>query len=242
MNLIDTHFHLDLYPNSETVVREIEQSKIYTIAVTNTPSVFEYTYKLTEKLKFIRAAIGLHPELALQRKAELPLFKKYLAVTRFVGEIGLDYGNLNENEKHQQRKIFGQILENCAMYSNKVLSVHSRGTASDVISAVGNNYPGKVILHWFSGSMKELEKAVEFGYYFSINSAMASSVKGKKIILGIPNCKMLTETDGPFITNKNVPVLPSNISETISIVAALKQVDKELVKGDIFNNFKRLLL
>jgi TatD DNase family protein len=57
----DMHFHLDLFSNAEQVVKDIEGNGIYTIAVTNTPSVFNYSYKLCENKKFVRAALGMHP-------------------------------------------------------------------------------------------------------------------------------------------------------------------------------------
>ncbi|KAA9340119.1 Qat anti-phage system TatD family nuclease QatD [Adhaeribacter soli] len=241
MHLIDTHFHLDLYPKPEALVLEIEALKIYTIAVTNTPSVFDFTYQVTKNLKYVRAAIGLHPELALQRKSELPLFKEHLGKTRFVGEIGLDYGNLNDLEKRQQRNIFESILDSCATSKDKILTVHSRGTASDVISTIGNNFPGKIILHWFSGSIRELEQAVEFGFYFSINSAMASSVKGKRLILNIPSDKLLTETDGPFIEVERKPALPSDVVLTLEKLATMRDISIDSQRSIIFNNFKSLL-
>jgi TatD DNase family protein len=60
MNLLDTHFHLDLHKQS-SIAELIEKERIYTIAVTNAPSVFHYTYKIALESKFIRAALGLHP-------------------------------------------------------------------------------------------------------------------------------------------------------------------------------------
>ena len=48
-HLHDTHFHLDLFnENLLSVAKKIELEKIYTIAVTNLPPLYE---KLAEKLK-----------------------------------------------------------------------------------------------------------------------------------------------------------------------------------------------
>ena len=51
MNYIDTHYHLDLAPKPEEVKSKIEEMGIHTIAVTNTPSVFNYTANLVKGSK-----------------------------------------------------------------------------------------------------------------------------------------------------------------------------------------------
>ena len=38
----------------------------------------------------MQTALGLHPQLAHERKSELPLFDELLPQTEYVGEIGLD--------------------------------------------------------------------------------------------------------------------------------------------------------
>ena len=59
MNFIDTHFHLDLCENIPSLLKKIELNKIYTIAVTNTPSVFDHSFNITKGTIFIRTALGL---------------------------------------------------------------------------------------------------------------------------------------------------------------------------------------
>lgn len=242
MRYLDTHYHLDLHENPEVMASEIERKEVYTIAVTNAPSVFDYTYKITENKKYIKPAIGLHPELALQRKRELELFRKELRRTRYVGEVGLDYGNLKPSEVGEQKAIFEKILSLCAEYKNKILTVHSRGTAADVIAMIGNNFPGKVILHWYSGSLKELRKAVQYGFYFSINSAMTKSKNGQKIINNVPLERMLTESDGPFITHLKSNSNPFVIPYVINSLANLYAVDNEVIISNVYKNFKQILL
>src|SRR3989304_1155235 len=88
---VDTHCHLDLYKNFDEVVKEAEKTSVLIIGVTNTPSVFFFTEKLSKQHKNIVPAVGLHPELAVQRKHELTQLWDYLETTQFVGEVGLDY-------------------------------------------------------------------------------------------------------------------------------------------------------
>ena len=108
--LVDTHFHLDLFPDAAAVADRCEARQIYTIAVTNAPCVFEKTERMTRGRKYLRAALGLHPELAVERRGELPMFRMLLPRTRYVGEIGLDYCTPSASDRRIQRSVFEEIL------------------------------------------------------------------------------------------------------------------------------------
>ena len=175
--LIDTHFHLDLHPQAEELAARIQAQGIKTIAVTNAPSVFHYTYQLSQKYDVLLPAIGIHPELVFEIQRELPLLRKWLAKTRFVGEAGLDYVTADKKNRSVQRAVFQSLLSACAEYGDKILTIHSRRSSSDVIAAIGENYPGTIIMHWYSGNKRDLDKSIEYGFYFSVNSAMLKSKK-----------------------------------------------------------------
>ena len=60
--LYDTHFHLDLHKDRNSVITEIENQKIYTIAVTNLPDLYRRE-SIEIASKYIRFSLGFHPEL-----------------------------------------------------------------------------------------------------------------------------------------------------------------------------------
>jgi len=124
-----------------------------------------------------------------------------------------------------QRKVFEEIVSKCYEVGNRVLSIHSRRAASDVIRIVGKNFPGTVILHWYSGGMGDLEKAIEYNFYFSINPAMIRSKAGQKIISRIPPARILTETDGPFLEHNNRLAEPRDISDVIRYLSRVWKTD-----------------
>jgi TatD DNase family protein len=237
---LDTHFHLDLWPQA-LIVDTIEKHCIYTIAVTNTPSVFHYTQKITAKSKYIRAALGLHPQLATERQSELALFSELLSTTRYIGEIGLD--DRSSSDFGIQKKVFKAIVNSCADAGDKILTVHSRRADKEVIDIIGQKFPGKVILHWFSGSTSVLTQAIEAGCYFSINYAMVNSASGKKLIQSIPMDRLLTESDGPFIEASGKPCNPLCISLIVKTLASVRRDlggEENTIKL-IFSNFRHLL-
>ena len=171
-HLYDTHFHLDLQKNRTTAIREIEEHQIYTIAVTNLPDLYR---KESGEIasKFIRFALGFHPELVHQYKNQIPLMWEFLPEARYIGEVGLDF--VDTTYKNEQIEFFSELIERCRFDKSKIITIHSRHAVRQVLEIVGKDYRFKPILHWFTGSNNELQDAIEAGFYFSINVAMINS-------------------------------------------------------------------
>lgn len=145
-------------------------------------------------------------------------------------------------DERNQREVFSSILEMCDGYENKILTVHSRHAAEDVISAIGDHFRGTIILHWFTGSLKELDRALSYGMFFSVNTAMAKTKKGQSLISQIAKNRILTETDGPFTKTANRVSQPSDVNQTLIELAKTWKMDMEAAKEQIYSNFKDLLL
>jgi TatD DNase family protein len=223
------------------LLEETELAGIYTIAVTNTPSVFRRCVSLTENNRFVRTALGLHPQLVAQRHHELGLMLDMLDETRYIGEIGLDFVSNDLSERTLQERVFATILERCAAFPEKILTIHSRRSAAKVVSLIGNSYPCTVILHWFSGSQRELQEAIAAGFHFSANSAMLASEKGRKLLARIPRDRLLTESDGPFIKVHGKAARPKDIRQLVSGLAELFGISKEEMAETIYDNFRKIL-
>lgn len=240
--LVDAHCHFDLFRNPREILEEAERGHIYSIAVTNIPSVFEPMKRLASGLKYVNPALGLHPELALQRSAELPLFAQLISSTDYVGEVGLDYKvAVRPTERSEQRSIFERILRHCNEASGRILTVHSRRAEADVVSAIVEHRPGPFILHWYSGTLKTLHTAVANGAYFSINIAMTRSERGRRIIQEIPRERVLTESDGPFVKLKNRPASPQSVDAVVEKLAAFWGAEPFETAAQVLTNFRKLL-
>jgi len=243
MRYHDTHFHLDLVSDPEEVANQIEQQQVYTIAVTNSPTVFFFTDKIASNKKYIQAALGLHPELAAERFKEVDQFKQLIGRTRYIGEIGLDNSNKTMEDYQKQKLVFEKLISICADKGDKILTVHSRKAAKDVLDILGDTFPGKVILHWYSDPIKHIEIALERGYYFSINYPMLLSKNGKKIIESIPLDRILLETDGPFTKKQNkvfTPLMTSIICEKLYLLKG-KNESFEFFQKSIYGNFEKVI-
>lgn len=237
MKYIDTHCHLDLYPNPQNIVQEINRTGIHVVAVTNAPFVFQSSVTLAGNSSFIHPAIGLHPELVKSHSEQLPMLLDLLKVNRFVGEIGLDYSTKVELERKQQRKVFESILLKCSDYGDKFISIHSRRAAGDVITMIGAGFRSTVVLHWFSGTLKQVETASNNGHYFSINPAMILSDSGKRLIAAMNPSRVLTETDGPFVDINEKAAQPQDVNIVAKYLANLWHKSEDEVLEKIYDNF-----
>jgi Tat protein secretion system quality control protein TatD with DNase activity len=122
----------------------------------------------------------------------------------------------------------------------KVLTVHSRRAAPDVIALL-SGIKARVILHWFTGSRRELENAAGRGFFFSVNSAMLRSEKGRALIVRMPRERVLTETDGPFIRDGDHPATPPTVRTTIGSLAKLWHAKPEDVQASVLGNLRYIL-
>jgi TatD DNase family protein len=241
MEYVDAHCHVDLFPDPASIVAKASSSLVHTIAVTNAPFVFAHTSALAQGRSHIYPALGLHPELVETHGKQLDLFTELLPSTRFVGEVGLDYTTTDSGVRIRQRHVFETILKRCAEAADKVITVHSRRATTDVIAAIGTRYPGTVILHWFTGSLRELDSAIAAGLMFSVNSAMLSSPRGRTLVQAMPRDRVLTESDGPFVGPRVAPESPLSIAKTIASLAGAWSVAPAEAAAIVVRNFRAFL-
>ncbi|MCW5705534.1 MAG: TatD family hydrolase [Bradyrhizobium sp.] len=242
---VDFHCHLDLYPDHEAAIARAEAARIYTLAVTTTPKAWPRNHELTRHTHYVRAALGLHPQLVAERAGELSLWEQYLPQTRYVGEVGLDAGPRFYKSLDVQVRVFRRILERCAESGGKILTVHSVRSVPTVLDMLERHYPqdrGAVVLHWFTGSKRDARRAVAIGCYFSVNGEMIRSEKGRALLGELPSDRILTETDGPFTEIAGRPAEPANVQTTIGEIARVRNVTADAMGDILRSNLQTLLL
>lgn len=240
-NLVDFHCHLDLFPDFPDLVAECERRKIYTLTMTTTPRAWKRNLSLTRPLKFVRAALGLHPQLVAQYHSELDLFCELLPEAGYVGEIGLDGAREYAASLVLQKQVFGKILKACALNGGRIMSMHSRGAVTEVLDAFeANAGAGTPILHWFSGTPGQLQRAIELGCWFSVGPKMLQGAKGSDLVSRMPPTRVLTETDGPFAVDENRPLHPWAAEAAIMALAKIWRCDEASVRFKICENLANL--
>lgn len=227
--MIDFHCHLDLYPDPHAVAAACQQRGLYVLSVTTTPSAWKGTSALAGGKSRIRTALGLHPQMAHLRKFELDLFSQLIDQASYVGEVGLDGAPEFKPYWNDQVEVFERVLEVCNRAGGRVLSLHSRRASREVLDRLAANpKAGTPILHWFTGTIKELDRASEQGCWFSVGPAMLKSAKGRALVARMPTDRVLTESDGPFVQIEGRAIKPWEAGDAVAMLAEvwLKPVDE----------------
>lgn len=242
--LVDFHCHLDLYPDHEELVRECDRLEVFTLAVTTTPRAWHRNHELASKTRYVRAALGLHPQLVAMRSAEIALWEELLPNSRYVGEVGLDAGPRFYRSLDQQKQVFEHILRKCAAAGGKILTIHSVRAATPVLDLLEEHLPqsrGASVLHWFTGTKAEAKRAVELGCYFSINIEMLRNERHTALIMGLPQDRLLTETDGPFVKGAEGTMRPRDVTLTLESLARLLGLEADDLATKIQGNLRQLV-
>lgn len=226
----DFHCHIDLHPNPPGLIARCEKEQIAVIAVTTTPLAFSQNLTWTKDSVYVHAAVGLHPELVGERYAEADMLERLIASSRLVGEVGLDGSPQHRASYGKQKDVFARVLRAAQTHGGRVLTIHSRRAARDVIDLIEQHSDRNRVLcmlHWFSGSIAEARRASEFGCYFSVNAAMLRQDRGRALVRGLPRDRLLTETDSPFMTlngRKASPVDSLNLMGELAETIALDEI------------------
>lgn len=223
--MIDTHCHFDMMDNPIGFIDSKEANGDIVIGMTSCPEHFKLGLPFIKNKRCIRLALGFHPQIVNQIQAQFRSFIGLINKTSYIGEIGLDFSREFFSFRDVQIEYFTKICQYLST-SKKIISIHSVKAENCVLDIL-EQYQIKIpILHWFNGSVTQIQRAVNLGCYFSINEAMTQSQKGKVAIANMPRDKILTETDAPF--NKK-----DNIEKAIYAIGMSKE--------EIHNNFINLI-
>lgn len=239
--MMDLHTHLDLYPNALGLAREVNKRNIFTLCVTTSPRAWLATASVFGQFHNIEVGLGLHPEIVMKKHGEQDLLLQWISLARFIGEIGLDGSPQYAAFRLLQKQIFENVLVEASRVGGRILSIHSRRAVSAVLSALKtHSQAGTAILHWFSGSVHELNDAINLGCYFSVNTLMASSEKGAKLISLMPHDKVLPESDGPFAMQGNVPLSPMASTGVAQCLSTIWRMPQEEILSTFETTLERL--
>lgn len=239
---MDFHCHLDLYPGAKEVYREAARRNEFTWLVTTSPKAFVATSKALEPLPSVLITPGLHPEIAHERAAELDLLLEQIEGVTAVGEVGLDGSTRFKAHYEVQRRIFSAVIARCAELGGRTVSIHSRRAVRDILAEL-HRHPnfGTAVMHWFSGSLAELEDSAARGCWFSIGPAMFESANGRALVAGMPRDHVVPESDGPFARVAGKPVMPWSAFLTAENLAPLWGISSDEAAEILARNGKTLL-
>lgn len=227
MTLIDTHCHIhsaDYKLDSEIVYQNAQQSGVEKLICVGTDVAdSKLAVEFADGHDGVFASVGVHPHESkhgIDGLKELANSDKVVAI----GEIGLDYF-YEHSDRQTQMNVFEQQLQ-IAQENNLPVIFHVREAFDDFWPIV-DKFPGvRGVLHSFTDTQQNADKAIEHGFYIGING-IATFTKDevqKELYANLPLNKIILETDAPYLTpvpyrgKLNEPVFVREVARYLSTV------------------------
>lgn len=159
---------------------------------------------------------GVHPHDAKHFTEHTKMELKKLAQQKHVvaiGECGLDF-NRDFSPRNAQEECFKAQLE-LARETGKPLFLHERDAHQRFV-AIMKDYQDLIpqsVVHCFTGNEAEVKDYVSLGFMIGITGWICDDKRGqelRKAVKHIPLDKLMIETDGPFLTPRDLTPKPKD--------------------------------
>ncbi len=261
-----THLHFPAYDaDREEVFMRAKNAGVKMITVGTQESTSRGAVEFAKTHKGDAwAAVGFHPahfsvnwyhdkneqsapqreEFSVERLRKLALESETVAI----GECGLDYFRITDEEsKQRQREGFVQQIEFAAQVK-KPLMIHCRAAFSDLIeilkansSKLKSGSPGAI--HFFTGTKDDAKKLLDLGFSFTFGGVVTFTRDYDESIKLIPLDRILSETDAPYVSPapyRGKRNEPAYVVEAVKKLAELKNISTDKMAGQIFENAQKI--
>jgi TatD DNase family protein len=254
LRLVDTHAHLhheglshrvdDVLAAATTAGVEI----IINVGVDHNDS--RQAVELAERYPNLYATIGLHPHDA---KLGLPALESLALILAghqaqsdkivAIGECGLDYFK-NFSSKQDQEYAFRFQIE-LALEHELPMVWHVRNAFDDFFKITGEYRDLQGIVHCFTSTADNIEKAVDRGYLIAFNGIMTFTKDTEQLnaAKACPLDSMVLETDCPFLSPaplRGQVNEPANIRLVAEFLAELRGQPVDEVASATTSNARQL--
>ncbi|MFH1393611.1 MAG: TatD family hydrolase [Candidatus Micrarchaeota archaeon] len=230
MRLVDSHCHL---VNMKKGYKPTEGVLPVTVGYSHSTNV--KTVAIAKELG-IPFVLGIAPQTAM--KSGLGSLDEWVDFIRknppnAVGEIGLDY-HWAENEQHieNEKAVFRRMLS-LADELQKPVVIHARKATHDVLDFLQLRQEEKpFMMHFFSGTLAEAQRAVGMGGLISITPLHSKS--RRTIIKSLDLEHMVVETDAPYVGRT-----PEAVKDAVDYICEVKSLDFDIVAKKTAENSLR---
>ena len=242
--LIDVHAHLD-YPqfdaDRDAVVARAKAEGVVIINSGLGTTGIRKTLELTEKYDNVYATFGLTPTEFGDKEidASIELIREKREKIVGIGEVGLDYYWVKDEEKRRQEAVNFQRFIELSRELRLPLVIHSRDAEEDLLKILKKENM-RALLHCFGGDAKQTASAAAEGHLISIPANLQNSKQKQSVAKAVPLDSLVLETDAPYLSpvpkTRNEPV---NIKQTAKKIAEIKAIDYAAVEAATTKNAKR---
>ncbi len=245
--IIDTHTHLDNQKFKddvdEVIKRAVEHNVKKFIIPAADPQDLPKAIKLAENYDNIYFGVGVHPVDI--NKYEESLLLDYINHPKCVavGEIGLDYYWVKEqNQREKQKDFFKKQIEIALKYDKPII-VHVRDATEDTYKIIEKYPESKGVFHCYNAASQLLDFSDRFYYGIGGVITFKNARKLIEVFPKIPKERVVIETDAPYLTphpfrgKRNEPMYTIYVRDKI---AELWDVPAQEVEEITTKNAKRL--
>ena len=224
----DSHIHLSdptYLPEINLILKQMEFLKIKACCVSVDVQNSLETLLLSKQSNLVLPFIGIHPEFA---NDDLEKINNLIELNQNnisgIGEIGLDptYCKNNDNTKRQIH-VFESLLSTAEKF-HKPISIHSRKSLDDIFEIMTSYDTKHALLHWFDGSKKQLQKAMDMNFFVSFGPVMIYANDKQTLLSKSDESKILVETDGPVRFSRCFEMKSAQISFIPSVIFCASKI------------------
>ena len=244
--LIDTHFHLDLTCDIETILGDAEKNNVkkFIISGCDKKSIRD-GLEIINRYDNVYMTIGFHPDEVDDISDDDLVYLEKLINNNHkiigVGEIGLDYYHNDTNIERQKEYFEKQIM--IAKKFNLPIVVHAREATEDTYEII-KKYDVKGVMHCYSGSLEMAKLYMEHGFMFGIGGVLTfKNSKLRDVVKEIPMENLILETDSPYLApepKRGSMNEPKKIKIIATCLAKTKEISLEEVTNITTANVHRL--
>ncbi len=186
---------------------------------------------LAHRLDAVWAAVGHYPgEHAppdMKALGELARDTRVVAI----GEVGLDFEEHGTPPRDVQGERLHQMFE-LAVELDLPVSVHNRGAAAEIASAIAAHRGLRGVMHYFALEWDWAERFLELGFYLSFAGLVTRPSRHalRGVVKQCPADRLLLETDSPYGNahkRMGVPNQPAYLLDTAELVSELRGMSLE---------------
>ena len=224
----DSHIHLSdpIYSSEMQLISKTMYSlNIKACCVSTNNDDSSQTLEISKKNDLILPFIGIHPEFANDSLEDMKnMIERNNQNISGIGEIGLDPTYVKYSEDMNKQIHVFETLLSVAEKFGKPVSIHSRKSLDEIFQIMTSYNTKHALLHWFDGSKKQLQKAMDMGFFVSFGPVLIYANDKQTLLSKADESKILVETDGPVRFSKCFEMKSAQISFIPSVIFCASKI------------------